>query len=380
MRNYITSAAAVCLTAGSAYAGALDRTGQSIDVLFETGRYAEFSMGFVSPKITGKVVNGAFGVPGTKSGDIGENTFNFGAAYKADINAKLSYAIIVDQPYRAKVDYPTSSDVPPYFGSDALAEFKSVAATGLLRYNMSNGFSVYGGPRIQQVKAKAEIPFAGNYSVDADGDWGVGYVAGAAFERPDIALRISLTYGSKIKHKNDVTENITAVIPGIGPVAIEQDSTASFKTPQSLNLAFQTGIAADTLVFGSVRWVDWSDFDLSPDIYASPGAVGQPLLSYEDDVITYTVGLGRKLNENWSIAGSGTYEKNTGNLFTNLGPNDGQISVGLAAIYRYENMKITAGARYAWIGDTTTAIQGVEASEFNNNNAVAFGVKIGYYF
>lgn len=376
MKKMITSAAATLFAAGSAHAGALDRTGQPIDVLFETGRYAEFSFGYVSPEIEGELVNPIFGVPGTESGDIGVDNFNFGAAYKADINDTWSYAIIIDQPFKSEVDYPTS---PGYFGSDASAEFDSVAITTLLQYNMASGFSVYGGLRFQETEAEAEIPFAGNYSVEADADWGIGYVAGVAYERPEIALRVSLTYSSEIEHENDVTENIT-VPTGGGPVQIEQESSSDFETPQSLNLAFQTGIAADTLLFGSVRWVDWSDFDLSPEIYSSPAAVGQPLLSYEDDVTTYTVGLGRKLTEQWSIAGSVSYEENTGNLFTNLGPNDGLTTLGLAAIYTMDNMKITTGVRYAWIGDTTTAVQGVEASEFNDNNAIAFGVKVGYYF
>lgn len=377
MKKLMTSATAAVVAAGSAQAGALDRTGQSIDVLFEPGRYAEFSMGYVSPEIEGELVNPAFGVPGTESGDIGVDNFNFGGAYKADINETWSYAIIVDQPYKSEVDYPTS---PGYFGSDASAEFDSIAITALLQYNMSNGFSVFAGPRFQQTDANAEIPFANNYKVDADKDWGVGYVVGAAYERPEIALRVSLTYNSEIEHENDVTENIDVeVSPGLF-VPIERESSSDFETPQSLNLGFQTGIAADTLLFGSVRWVDWSNFDLSPEVYSSPAAVGQPLLSYEDDVVTYTAGLGRKLNENWSIAGSVSYEENTGNLFTNLGPNDGITTVGLAAIYSLENIKITTGVRYAWIGDTTTAVRGVEASEFNNNNAVAFGVKVGYYF
>lgn len=375
MRNYILSASALCLTAGGAHAGALDRTGQSIDVLFEEGRYIEFSVGYVSASVDG-VARAPFGA-GIKSGDIGVDNFNFGGAYKADLNDRFSYAVIVDQPYKAEVDYPTS---PGYFGSDASAEFNSLAVTALLQYNVSNGFSVYGGLRFQETEAAAEIPFARSYSVEADADWGFGYVAGVAYERPDIALRVSLTYSSEISHKNDVSETIDVNPDPLVVTLQDFESVAEFETPQSINLAFQTGVAANTLVFGSIRWVDWSDFDLSPAVYASPGAIGQPLLSYVDDVITYTVGMGYRINDTWSVAGSVAYEENTGNLFTNLGPNDGQTSVGLAAIYSRGNMKITTGVRYAWIGDTTTAVQGVPAADFNNNNAVAFGVKVGYSF
>jgi long-subunit fatty acid transport protein len=242
-----------------------------------------------------------------------------------------------------------------------------------LQYNFENGMSVFGGLRAQRTDAKAEIAFARNYTVEAEDDWGIGYVAGVAYERPDIALRVSLTYSSEISHANDVIENAD-ILP------TNRASVAEFETPQSVNLEFQTGIAEDTLLFGGVRWVDWSDFDLSPQAYSSAGFVGQPLLSYVDDVTTYSIGLGRRLSDTWAVSGSLSYEENTGNLFTNLGPNDGATSIGLAAVYTQGGMSITTGIRYAWIGDTTTAVQGNPAAAFNDNNALAIGVRVGYSF
>ncbi|WP_227267975.1 OmpP1/FadL family transporter [Roseobacter weihaiensis] len=377
MRNYITSVTVLCLAAGAAHAGALDRTGQSVNVLFEDGRYVEFSLGFLSPDITGESIapqGGTLGPVfpiGGRSGDIGESNFNFGAAYKADINDRWSYALIFDQPFKAEVNYPSGTG---YFAQDSRAEFNSYAITTLLQYNMANGFSVYGGPRFQRTDATAAIAFVGDYEVEADNDWGVGYVFGAAYERPEIALRVSLTYSSEIAHENDVSE----VFGNPFLAGLSGDSTAEFETPQSINLEAQTGIAPNTLLFGSVRWVDWSDFDLSPDQYV--GVTGQPLLSYIDDITTYTVGLGYRVNETWSFAGSVSYEENTENLFTNLGPADGQTSIGLAAIYTRDKMTVTTGVRYAWIGDTTTAVQGAPAAEFNDNSAVAFGIQVGYNF
>ena len=40
-------------SASTAQAGAIDRTGQPITALFESGRYAEFSLGTVSPDTSG---------------------------------------------------------------------------------------------------------------------------------------------------------------------------------------------------------------------------------------------------------------------------------------------------------------------------------------
>ncbi|GFE50158.1 membrane protein [Roseobacter cerasinus] len=372
MKRYLSSVTVLCLAAGGAHAGALDRTGQSVDVLFEEGRYLEFSFTGVSPSLSG-TSSGVSGLPnGTGSGDISPSYFQFAGAYKADINDRLSYALILDQPFLAEVDYAAGTG---YFAAGSNAEFDSVALTGLLQYNFNSGFSTFGGLRLQSVSANAAIEFPAlgltGYSVDAERDYGVGYVFGVAYEKPEIALRVSLTYNSEVSHSNDVVEGSAL---GAG-----RTSVTDFETPQSVNLAFQTGVAPGTLLFGGVRWVDWSDFALTPADYQT--LTGGSLLSYEDDVFTYTLGVGRRLNENWSIAASLGYEKTNGSFFTNLGPSDGQESIGLAAIYTQGNMKITTGIRYIRIGDTVTRAGPVApAARFEGNDAIALGVRVGYSF
>ena len=70
-----------------------------------------------------------------------------------------------------------------------------------------------------------------------------------------------------------------------------------------------------------------------------------------------------------------------GGFLTNLGPTDGSRSLGLAATYTKDNMKITGGIRYVDIGNALTAIPGnAPAGTFADNSAVAAGVKIGWSF
>lgn len=372
MKHTLTSIAALCLTAGGLHAGAIDRSGQSVAALFEQGRYLEFSVVSVSPSITG-IARAPF-ANGSGSGEIGVDYLRFGGAYKADINERWSYALIFDEPYGADVDYPTASG---YFAAGSDAEFTGRALTGLLQYNTPTGFSVYGGLRLQSAEANANVNLISPvgpplfYTATADVHYGVGYVVGASYEKPDIALRVSLTYNSEISHSVDTFETVL----GLGT----QSSSTEFETPQSINLEFQSGVAPNTLVFGGVRWVDWSDFRLDPGLYelATGGAA---LLSYEEDIISYTLGVGHRINETWSVAATLGYEKNTGNLFTNLGPADGQESLSLAAIYRQDKFEITTGVRYIRIGDTTTGVGGVPASNFDGNDAVAIGVKVAYRF
>ncbi len=351
----------------AAQAGGIDRSGQSITALFEAGRYAEFSLGSVSPSTSGI---SAAGLGSRDSGDLTPSFFQFGAAYKADINDQLSYAIIYDQPFGADVAYPNGTG---YFAQGSTADLKTHAISGILRYKMASNVSVHGGLRVQSIQATSTVPFVSNYSVDGDRDIGVGYLAGVAYERPDIALRVSLTYSSKIKHDVDTTENSVAL-------GANNSSVTEIETPQSVNLEFQTGVAQNTLLFGGVRWVDWSNFDISPANYGTLTG-GRSLVSYDDDVFTYSLGVGRKLNDTWSVSASVGYEKSNGGFASNLGPTDGNKSLALAAVYTRDNMRITTAVRYINIGDAQTAIPGfVPAGTFENNDAVAVGVKVGFTF
>ncbi|MEP0563515.1 MAG: hypothetical protein ABJC64_03880, partial [Paracoccaceae bacterium] len=92
--------------------------------------------------------------------------------------------------------------------------------------------------------------------------------------------------------------------------------------------------------------------------------------------ITYTLGVGRRLNDTWSVLGSLSYEENMGSETGNLGPVDGFTSISLGAIYRKDNMKITGGVRYAEIGDATS----FSGAVFEDNSAIAAGVRVGWQF
>ena len=129
-----------------------------------------------------------------------------------------------------------------------------------------------------------------------------------------------------------------------------------------------------------MRWTDWSSFEIAPAVYGGLTGGGK-LLSYQDDVYTYSLGVGRRLSETWSVAASVGYEKSNGGFASNLGPTDGNKSLALAATYTRDNMKVTTGIRYVNIGDADTTLNGTNAaSNFRDNDAVAIGVKVGFSF
>ena len=72
-------------------------------------------------------------------------------------------------------------------------------------------FNLYGGAVYQTVKGKVSL--RGNsmsvfngYDANFKQDNAVGWLAGAAFQIPEIALKAAVTYRSEIKHKIDAQE------------------------------------------------------------------------------------------------------------------------------------------------------------------------------
>lgn len=364
MKKILTTLGAVALGAGAAHAGGIDRSGQSTSILFEKGNYFELSFGRVSPSVSGVR-------SGVSSGDMAGNYNQISGGVKYQINDRFSAALIVDQPFGADVSYPTGTG---YVFGGSTATIDTMAVTGLLKYTTASNMSVFGGVKYQTMSAEASVlPASAAYTGKAHTDGGFGYVVGAAYEKPEIALRVALTYSSTVKHKFSVVES--SFYSGGSSLS----STTDVETPQSLNLEFQSGVAKDTLLFGSIRWVDWSNFKISPNHYTL--VFSDDLVAYNNDTITYSLGVGRKLNDHWAVSASVGYERHVGDLSANLGPTDGKKSLTLAAVYTRDNMKITGGVSYVKIGDTYTITDkfGTTAT-FTNNHAVGVGVKVGYSF
>lgn len=371
MKHLIRGSAALLISAAPLTAGGIERAPQSLAALFEAGNYAELSFGGADPRVKGNDLP-EFG--GSPTGDVAQGYGFVGLAYKHQFNENLSGAIIIEQPFGADIFYPTAPDGSPMLGGTS-ASVDSTTFTALARWRFDNNFSVHGG--IRGSKASGEVtldgaaygPIAG-YNVKLDDSWGVGYVIGAAYEIPEIAARVSLTYNSSIEHDFDTTENI----PGI-PVGL--DSTTTVKTPQSVTLEGQTGIAADTLLFGSIRWVKWSEFLVDPVNFVDATGVG--LVSLENTT-TYTLGVGRKFTENWSGSVSLVYEPSGDDMVSPLAPTNGRKGITLAAIYTMDNIKISTGINYSKLGDARPQTGGDARAQMSDSEVWGVGVRIGYSF
>lgn len=356
MIKQLWAAAAFGLVAGAGHAGEIQRASDVTPILFEDGdNFVEFSVAAVKPTLSG-TVGGVLG-----SGNIAEPYRNYSLGYKRQVNDRLAFAIVANQPYGADIAYPVGT---PYPFSGSTAELNSLAFTGLVKYNLTDRISAYGGLRLQSMDGTIAIRTAGLpppipavYNLTVDEDYQFGYVLGAAYEIKEMALRVALTYESEIEHKF-------------------RDNTGTpfkVKAPQSATLHVQSGVAQGTLVFGSIRWQEWSEFQIRPLDFAG-GLV--PLANGPSDIWSYEIGVGRRFTDNWSGAITVGYEEDQGDIVTNLSAKDGYMSYGLAVKYETEDWEITTGIRYIDIGSALTTI----GANFAGNHALAAGVKLGFRF
>lgn len=300
--------------------------------MFETGNYVELSFSSVTPTI--KATPDIYG-------NIAKSYNSLSFGFKTDLNDKLSLGLSVDSPYGADVFY-----TPLFFG----ATLETQATTLLARYKINPSFSVHGGISQTSVEGEFKFPGAGplvNIAKSTD----TGYVLGVAYEKPEIAARVALTYFSGSNHSDPLSDS-------------------SFNAPQAVNLDFQTGIAANTLLFGGIRWADWSKTVIVVDLL--------PVVTYDNDAVSYSLGIGRKFSDSFSGALTLGFEEAQDGIASALAPTDGYMSVGLGGTYTKDNMKISAGARYVAVGNATTF--GLPVNTFEDNSAVAVGVKVSFTF
>lgn len=390
MKYVMTAGAALLLTTTIAHAGGIDRSGNSYSILFEEGNHAQLSFSTATPDVSGEY-------PGDtgSTGNMAESYSSAGFALKYGMTDQLDLAIFLNQPFGANANYTHGF----YDGLSATWESTQLAAVA--KYQAAPDISVYSGLRAVQSSAVIAIPdkltrasFARaaadtnlpqlvrdaaaaafgsppgalEYTAKTETNTQIGYVVGAAYERPEIALRIGLTYESGVTHDFKSSETI--------PYANADGAKGTFdiEMPQSLALDFQSGVAKDTLVFGSVRWTEWSVWEVRPTVFE---AVTQDRVTgLDNDVITYRLGVGRKINDEFSVFGRVTYEDANGGIASRLTPTDGSTSCGFGGTYTMDKIKITGGVEYALLGDATDS----GPVEFADNSALGFGLIVGYSF
>ncbi|WP_299699551.1 outer membrane protein transport protein [uncultured Tateyamaria sp.] len=376
MKTRLMTVAALLASTASAHAVGLDRSGQNIGILFEEGNRAQLSFAYTDPTVEG-TTQSTFPVPGIAGSpiaNVGDSYLTWSGAIKYDFNDRLSFAFIIDEPYGADTFYTESPAASALGGTGATVD--SIAYTALARYKFNDNWSVHGGLRYQEVSANVSLggfafaPAGANgFNAAFASDGAFGYVVGAAYEIPAIALRVALTYNSKTSHDLPTVETI----PG---VPVQLSSVTEVDTPESLNLDFQTGIAQNTLLFGTLRYARYSDTEVIPENF------GRSLTDLEDGY-DFSIGIGRRFNEKWSGSVSvGFTTEGDDDLVSPLAPNNGSQFIAVGAKYDVnEDFAIAGGVRYTFLGDAIAAPGGsTPVADFESNDAISLGLRFEYKF
>ena len=397
----LTVALAALSAASIASAAGLDRSGQDITAFLQDGVYAEAVYTYIDGDVTGKDSSGK------EIGDIAESYDFFRYGVKTDINDTFSVGVLYDEPFGAAADYSGKNNfvdqnpLSPRNGEGTNVEVRTENLTGIIGAKLGENkeFQVYGGPVAQRVKADVKLrgeaySVANGYTLNVNADQDYGWLAGASYSKPEIALKAALTYRSEIEHTANSAELYPFVdslpIPGL---SANRSGDIEITTPESVNFDFQTGINPTTLATAKVRWVPWSDFAITPGLYNGfsqvlatlPAGAGIPaegldLVSYDKDQWQVELGLAKRLAPKFAVSGTVGWDSGAGNPVTSLGPIEGYYSVGLGGKYDItENWAISAGGKYLWFGDAEGQIPSkTVVSDFEDNDGFALGVKLSY--
>ncbi|WP_026471083.1 outer membrane protein transport protein [Alkanindiges illinoisensis] len=330
------------------------------------------------------------------------------AAYNADPTTKQT----IDNGVKAVVDARVAGALTSPgvtvggTGGGTQVEVETQNLSFLFGFQPNENFNFYAGPVYQTIKGDVNLrglaySVYSGYDAKISEETAWGWLAGMAYQIPEIALKASITYRSEI----DYDANVKETIPTLGALALldptapatiaAAQGTTAITTPQSVNLDFQTGIMANTVAFANVRWVDWTNFTIQPYKFGlvskAVGALAnQPngfnLVEYSDDQWSANVGVGRKVNDKWAGNVSVGWDSGAGNPVSTLGPTEGYWNAGVGIQYSpAPNYFVAGGVKYFWLGDAkaqTGAQAGTNAyaADFSDNSAIAYGLKLGYRF
>ena len=304
-------------------------------------------------------------------------------------------------------------------------------------YQPTKNWNLYTGVAYQSLKGHTQLrgsafSIYNGYDLDIPENAELGWIAGVSFQRPEIGLKTALTYRSEIEHTFNARENFTLVNLIRNPEGEEMiqqnlndlleqklinqqqhqalqstirkiadsdfDSGKSkLTTPKSVNFDTQIALRRQTVTFANIRWVNWKNFAKEPyqfkqlseiigNLATPKRAEGFDIVKYSKDQWAVNLGSGHKINSQWSASTSLGWDSGAGDPVSVLGPTKGYWNFGLAMQFNPTAQSfISGGVKYFWIGDVkgqTGAQAGsdIYIADFKDNNALGYGLKMGYRF
>ena len=364
MKNKILLASGITMLSSSlAIAGGWETSALSTSFLYEkggeNGGYGELAYGSRSYDITDTAT--APNVASAPNSSAVKDQTSISLSLKYAVTDEISIGFSRYKQGSIQLDYSGAGSAMA--AALPVVDLTINANVLLGKYDINDNISVLAGIKQTEVEdATANIFQSASLPASSvTGGSELGYVYGAAYSREDIALRVELS----METSTDLSLATTNAGVGSG------NTTAS--TPDYMNLYVQSGIAEDTLAFGSIRKANWSE----NQIRVYPQATDTSSFS---DSTTYNIGVGRKFSDNFSGSISySTEPEGSAASTSHLTITNGYQGITIGGKYTMDNMSITAGYNYTQLGDVNLT-SALGTSNFKDNTVTGFGVRVGYNF
>ena len=373
-KNIFTGVSLVALSAGMAHAGGFELQTLDTSMMYADGNQASISYASIDASIEG--YNSVLGAATKKAVVKDQTVTNFAA--KFDVGDSLSFGLGTYRAGAIQLDGGNAADAGVNLAPTGDVDLDTTAL--MVKYNLNDNVSFLGGITQNTVKDGNVTTMAGSYNVT--GKSKQGYVIGAAYSIPEIALRAELTYQPK------TTIQTTSAYTGAGSfLGFNNPSAATeLALPDTYAVSFQTGIAADTLLTASYRKSNWNKAQIDVNVSSvAPFSSANIGTSFSDSE-AYSVGIGRKFTE--SLSGSITYSKEEGGSATStslFSVSNGSEAISIGLQYKRDNMTISGGVSQRNVGDMTVdpglpAPLAGHTMIYTGNTVTAMGVKVAFAF
>jgi len=240
------------MAVGVAYAGGFSRGTAPTDLLYEDGNFnmrfdtrvvvphQEFSKN-ANPALVGTSFYETYVIPSAGVKFNITDTVRCVGTYTQNTGSDVKYA--------SPKPSPSSLLMPPKLSESFHTD--EFGATCAVRFDVGPGvLSVLGGGFVEELTYDRVSAVGGGATADLKlSGQDYGWRAGLAYEIPDYRLRAEVLYRSGTQYGADGTLSTPLVTaPAIGTGSL----------PQSVELNLRSGVAAGWLVFGQVKWTDWS--------------------------------------------------------------------------------------------------------------------------
>lgn len=362
MKKLLSFLATSTIVPTLAISGGMERTALPTAFMFETGGYADFTYSNRNYDVT----DDFFAPTSSMYGDISGTSISV----KFDVNDKIAVGFSQYNQAGISLNYQgAGSQIPGFNSVGPMVDLEIDALAVMGKYSVGDNLSVLAGVKRSSIAdATADIfKLVGATSAAAvTGNSETGYVAGVAYERKDIALRIEYIL------EQDVTFELATTGGLLG--AATANTTGSIPDYQTIN--FQSGIAENTLVFGSIRKADWSNHQIA----VAPQTQAAPTSTFSDTT-TYSIGVGRRISEELSVSASYSFEDASDATGTSLlSTTDGYDTIGLGVRYTLNaGTEISGGVALTNVGDKTVTASGIPGA-FTDNRVKSYGIKLAYKF